>query len=46
MGLYETATFYISNNERVDELVRENFDALVRSMDFYLNLINAAHAND
>ncbi|MDR1678597.1 MAG: hypothetical protein LBR81_02355 [Prevotellaceae bacterium] len=46
MGLYEAAKCYISYNEGIDKRIRENFDALVRSMDFYLNLVNAAHADD
>jgi hypothetical protein len=46
LGLYEVAKSYIRCNRGIDEHVRENFDTLVRSMDFYLNLVNAAHAND
>jgi hypothetical protein len=46
MGLYEVAKSYINCNRGIDEHVRENFDTLVRSMDFYLNLVNAAHADD
>ncbi len=46
LGLFEVAKSYISFNECIDECIREDFNALTRSMDFYLDLVKAAYRND
>lgn len=45
-GLFEVVKNYISCHKEIDECIRENFDILIRSMEFYLNLIKVAHDRD
>ncbi|MDR1678386.1 MAG: hypothetical protein LBR81_01240 [Prevotellaceae bacterium] len=46
LGLFEVAKSYICCNQEISEHIRENFDTLARSMDFYLDLVEMAHDDD
>ncbi len=46
IGLYDIAKNYIICNQNIEEYIRENFEILTRSMDFYLHLINETHENN
>jgi hypothetical protein len=46
VGLFEIAKGYIGFNEGIDEYIRKDFNTLVKSMDFYLELIKVAYEDD
>ncbi len=46
VGLFEIAKGYICFNERIDECIRKDYNTLMRSMDFYLELVKVTYGND
>ncbi len=46
LGLFEIAKGYICFNEGINERIREDFNTLMKSMDFYLELIKTTFEND
>ena len=45
-GLFDVAKSFIKFNEGIDKYIREEFNALARSMDFYLNLVIATQEHE
>ncbi len=43
VGLFEIAKGYICFNESIDECIRKDYNTLMRSMDFYLELVKATY---
>ncbi len=46
LGLFEIAKGYICFNEGINERIGEDFNTLMKSMDFYLELIKTTFEND
>ncbi len=46
VGLFEIAKGYIGFNEGIDEYIRKDFNTLMKSMDFYLELVKATYGKE